>query len=107
MRMKYIPRSRSILSNVFRQVAKYFGVIASLRLADITRLNVLRFRYVVTITSSTRGLNFYCSFRLIALGSNKTRLLSESRLRSSVMKGTQLSFKYVRFSRVGTNLNTF
>ena len=58
MRMACISRSRNLFSNVFRQVAKFLGVIASLRLVDITQLNMLRFRYGVTITSPTRGLNF-------------------------------------------------
>ena len=97
IRMECISRLRNLLSNVFKQVAKLLGVIVSLRLTDITKLNMLRFRYSVTITSPTRGLNFDNSLWLIASRSNKTKLLSESRLRSSVMKCTQLSFKYVRF----------
>ena len=107
IRMARISRSRNLLSNVFRQVAKFLGVIASLRLTDITKLNMLRFRYGVTITSPTWGLDFDNSLWLIASRSNKTKLLSESRLSSSVMKCNQLSFKYVRFSRVGTNLKAF
>ena len=86
MRMECISRLRNLFSNVFRQVAKLLGVIASLRLAGITKLNMLRFRYGVTITSPTQGLNFDSSLWLIASRSNKTKLLSESRLRSSVMK---------------------
>ena len=41
MHMARISRSRNLLSNVFRQVAKFLGVIASLQLADITKLNML------------------------------------------------------------------
>ena len=45
MRMESVSKLRNLLSYVFRQVVKFLGVIASLRLADITRLNMLRFRY--------------------------------------------------------------
>ena len=54
---------KTILSlKIFRQVAKFLGVIAFLLLADISRLNMLRFQYGITITSTTRVLNFDSSF---------------------------------------------